>query len=74
MEARTINGTARLPIAGDMPVLGELFKSDADGDEIVELVILLRATIIEEGESPRPDAADQRLYQNYVTDPRPLKG
>lgn len=74
MEARTINGAAKLPIAGDIPVLGELFKSAAEGDEVVELVILLRATIIEEGESPQPDAADQRLYQNYVSDPRPLEG
>jgi general secretion pathway protein D len=74
MEARTINGTAKLPVASDIPVLGELFKSAADGDEVIELVILLRATIIEEGESPHPDAADQRLYQDYVNDPRPLVG
>jgi general secretion pathway protein D len=72
MEARTINGSAKLPVAGDIPVLGEIFKSTVEGDEVIELVILLRATIIEEEETPRPDAADQRLYQDYINDPRPL--
>lgn len=70
MEARTTNGTAKLPVAGDLPVVGQLFTSSADGDEVVELVILLRASIIES--APMPDEADQRLYQEYVEDPRPL--
>lgn len=70
MEARATNGTAKLPLAGDLPIVGQLFTASADGDEVVELVILLRASIIDEG--PYPDAADQRLYQEYLEDPRPL--
>lgn len=68
MEARTTNGTAKVPIAGDIPLVGQLFTSSADSDEVVELVILLRASIIED--APAPDAADQRLYEDYVEDPR----
>jgi general secretion pathway protein D len=71
MEARTTNGTAKLPIAGDLPVVGQLFTASADGDEVVELVILLRASIIDD--APAPDVADQRLYQDYVEDPRPMR-
>jgi general secretion pathway protein D len=70
MEARATNGTAKLPLVGDLPIVGQLFTASADGDEVVELVILLRASIIDEG--PPPDAADQRLYQEYLEDPRPM--
>jgi type II secretory pathway component GspD/PulD (secretin) len=71
MEARTTNGTAKLPLAGNLPVVGQLFTASADGDEVVELVILLRASIIDD--VPSPDAADRRLYQEYVEDPRPIE-
>lgn len=71
MEARTTNETSKLPLAGDLPIIGQLFTASADGNEIVELVILLRASIVEGASSP--DAADQRLYEDYVEDPRPLE-
>ncbi|MCE3230812.1 MAG: hypothetical protein K0R52_740 [Alphaproteobacteria bacterium] len=71
MEARATNGTAKVPLAGDLPLIGQLFNASADGDEVVELVILLRASIIDD--APSPDAADQRLYQHYLKDPRPLE-
>lgn len=71
MEARTTSGTAKLPFVGDLPMVGQLFGASADGDEVVELVILLRASIIDD--APPPDAADQRLYEDYVEDPRPLE-
>ncbi|MBX9806031.1 MAG: hypothetical protein K2Y18_09835 [Alphaproteobacteria bacterium] len=71
MEARTTNGTEKMPVAGDLPVIGQLFTSSADGDEVVELVILLRASIIED--APPLDAADERLYEDYFEDPRPMR-
>lgn len=71
MEARTTNGTTKLPLAGNLPIVGQLFTASADGDEVVELVILLRASIIDD--APPPDAADRRLYQEYVEDPRPIE-
>lgn len=45
MEARTTSGTAKLPFVGDLPMVGQLFGASADGDEVVELVILLRVRI-----------------------------
>jgi len=70
METRTTHGTAKPPFVGDFPLVNQLFGASADGDEIVELVILLRASIIED--APPPDAADLRLYEDYSEDPRPL--
>ena len=71
MEARTTSGTAKLPFVGDLPMVGPLFGATAEGDEVVELVILLRASIMDN--APSPDNADQRLYEEYVEDPRPLE-
>lgn len=70
MEARTTSETAKLPIVGDLPVVGQLFTASADGDEVVELVILLRARILED--APALGIADERLLEGYVDDPRPL--
>lgn len=72
MEARSTQGTSKLPLAGDLPVVGQLFSASTDGDNVVELVVLLRASIIEG--TPAPGIADQRLYQHYVDDPRPIGG
>lgn len=71
MESRETNSTAKVPIAGDLPWVGQLFTASADGDEVVELVILLRASIVDSG--PGPDGADERLYDEYLGDPRPLE-
>ena len=48
----------------------ELFNSYSEGDLVVELVILLKATILED--AANPDKADERLLQSYVRDPLPL--
>jgi MSHA type pilus biogenesis protein MshL len=70
MEIRTTNERSQLPLLGDLPILGEAFSANTDSQQVVELVILLRATIAERM-APAPDAADNRLYRNYGQDPRP---
>lgn len=69
MESRSTQQNDKLPVAGDVPFLGNLFKATGTAEEIVELVILLRAKIVEE-EDGTPDLADQRLYEEYAEDPR----
>lgn len=69
MEVRTTNERSQLPVLGDIPLLGEAFSANTDSQQVVELVILLRATIATGKASP-PDAADQRLYHHYTQDPR----
>ena len=68
MEVRSLEGRTQLPGIGDIPLIGELTKSRADGDEVVELVIILKATIVDQ--APLPDEADNRLYYGYMKDPR----
>lgn len=58
-----------LPGASDLPIIGSLFKSRSDSNRQTELVIFLRATIIEDsGVSP----ADVDLYKTFGRDRRPL--
>jgi len=45
MEMRTTNERFQLPLLGDIPLLGELFSANTDSQQVIELVILLRATI-----------------------------
>lgn len=68
MEVRAANETNKLPAAGDIPLLGALFRSTATTEDIVELVIFLKATIMDSG--PAADDADKRLYEDYIEDPR----
>jgi MSHA type pilus biogenesis protein MshL len=71
MEVRTFDDTSKLPFLGDAPYLGDLFKSRTDGSYVVELVILLKATIAEDGHGFGVDASDSRL-QKMMPDPRPF--
>jgi general secretion pathway protein D len=59
-----------VPFADDIPIFGNLVKSRSDDSKLSELVILLRATIADDG--PAPDAADANVYHRYTMDRRPL--
>lgn len=68
MEVRSYQDTSKMPGLGDLHFIKELVSSTADGDTIVELVIILKATITDN--APTPDAADVRLTRDYVADSR----
>jgi MSHA type pilus biogenesis protein MshL len=71
METRARSGHAQIPLIGDIPLIGKLFQSGSESEEIVELVILLKATIL----NPQDyflNAPDQRLIDEYTHDPRPF--
>lgn len=70
MEVRSKKNKSGMPFAKDIPVLGEAVSSSGTGDEIVELVILIKVKIV--GDSYHcQKAADIRL-QRFVPDPRPF--
>ncbi|MBX3486503.1 MAG: hypothetical protein KF798_01185 [Candidatus Paracaedibacteraceae bacterium] len=70
MESRKALEDSKLPWFGDIPGIGKLASAQSDTDEIVELVILLKATVIDGDEDLSP--ADERLAYSVVDDPRPL--
>ncbi len=68
MEIRSYQDTNKIPGIGDVPVVNNLFQGTADGDSVVELVIVIKATITKG--APTPNAVDQRLMNDYLADPR----
>ena len=70
METRSARGEAGLPGTEDSPLLKRLFSAQSRTEEVVELVILIKATIVRGDEDFQ--IADQRLYEDYIDDPRPF--
>ncbi len=58
-----------VPGAGDLPVIGNLFRANNDQTQVTELVVFLKATVVHGTDSV--DWADKDLYQRYMHDPRP---
>ena len=53
-----------------MPILGHALGAQKGKDKLIELVILLKATIV--GDRPTYDSSDLRLMRYYTNDPRPF--
>lgn len=69
MESRSSKNKTGLPGLRDKPIIGEIVSSHGMGDEIIELVILIKVKL---ANKPRHQkAADIRL-QRFVVDPRPF--
>lgn len=71
MESRSAFEENKLPGVADIPLLGKLVTGKSESDEVVELVILLKCTLLEDGDSSL-EGADERLLRDYVDDPRPV--
>ncbi|MBP9753078.1 MAG: hypothetical protein KBD31_04655 [Proteobacteria bacterium] len=69
MEVRSTSDKAGLPGFGDVPFIKDMFSGQAESDQVIEQVILLKATIVDQ---PSPGLVDQRLATNYIKDPRAL--
>jgi general secretion pathway protein D len=71
MKDSNIVETTGVPILGDVPYVGNLFKSKVDRIEKSELVVLIKATIISGGASA--DDMDRKVYKTTSMDRRPSK-
>jgi len=59
-----------VPGVSSLPYLGNLFKGVDKQNRLQELVIFIRATIVDSSGGAAP--ADKRLYEKFTKDPRPL--
>ena len=71
MEDQGIQSENGIPGASEIPVLGHLFKGTDRARETKELIIFIRATVVDS--SGYYDPADKRLFEKFTQDPRPLK-
>ncbi len=68
MESSKNNGQTRVPILGDIPLLGRLFRTDADTEEKRNLVIFITAKILNaEGSTYRDVISQKSLVEMGIT-------
>jgi len=71
LQDRTQTTSEMVPIMGELPVVGNLFKKRGDSIQKTELVILLKATIVEGGNNVHN--SDKDLYRRFSEDRRPFE-
>ena len=71
MQDRTDSTQQSVPVLGEIPLFGAAFRNQVDNIQKTELVIFLRATIVD-ADSNISDA-DRDLYKRFSGDRRPMK-
>ena len=72
LQDRTQANIEGVPIASEIPLIGNLFRQNDDSIQKTELVILLKATILE-NPSDSIHNTDRDLYRRFSQDRRPFK-
>ncbi len=72
LQDRVETNHAGVPILSETPVLGNLFKNKSDAVTKTELVIFLKATILDDP-SQSVHGTDKDLYRKFSGDRRPLR-
>ncbi len=70
MEDASRNLSDAVPGVGEIPVFGNLFKSRNEDSTKRELIIFIKATIVNPDGSSH--AVDKKVYEKFLNDPRPL--
>lgn len=71
IQDRTTSTQNAVPILGEVPLVGALFRNQQDSIEKTELVVLMRATIVEGGNAVHN--TDKDLYRTFSQDRRPFR-
>lgn len=69
MQDRSDNNNVSVPGLGEIPVFGSLFRSKREITRKTEMIIMLRAVVIN---NAKPDQTDRELYNNLAQDRRPF--
>lgn len=72
LQDRSVNIQEGVPVLGEMPIIGNAFRKKDDSITKTELVIFLKATIIEAPEDTIDDV-DRDMYRAFSGDRHPLK-
>ncbi|MBF0375846.1 MAG: type II and III secretion system protein, partial [Alphaproteobacteria bacterium] len=71
MQERSTAESTGIPGVMDVPLIGLLAKRQSDMTELVELVVIIKATILKNArDSIAPQ--DRRIYERFGLDPRPM--
>ncbi|PCJ00270.1 MAG: type II and III secretion system family protein [Alphaproteobacteria bacterium] len=72
LQDRVVSKKESVPVLGEMPVFGNLFRTQDDLISKTELIIFLKATILDSPEQTIHDT-DRDLYRTFSGDRRPFK-
>lgn len=72
LQDRVVGKKESVPVLGEMPVLGNMFRTQDDLISKTELIIFLKATILDSPEQTIHDT-DRDLYRTFSGDRRPFK-
>ncbi len=72
LQDRMTTSESGVPVAAEMPIFGNLFKNHDDAVTKTELVIFLKATILDQPEDSI-HRTDKDLYRQFSSDRRPLR-
>ncbi len=72
LQDRVVNNQQGVPVLGEVPVFGNLFKNNDGIISKTELVIFLKATLVESANDTIHNT-DRDLYKAFSGDRRPLK-
>lgn len=67
MQDRTSGEQSAIPVLGKAPIIGPLFRNNLSGIKKTEMVIFLRAKVVE---TARPEDADKKLYNEFGANDR----
>lgn len=71
MQDRVDTSNQGIPIVSELPVFGSLFKNSVDKIEKTELIVFIKATIVEQGNTIHN--TDRDIYRTFSRDRRPFK-
>lgn len=71
IQDKVISTRNSVPVLGETPFIGALFRNQVDQVEKTELVVFLKATIVEGGNTIHN--TDRDLYRTFSSDRRPFK-
>ncbi|MGH1456866.1 MAG: type II secretion system protein GspD [Alphaproteobacteria bacterium] len=72
LQDRAVANNENIPVVGEIPLFGSLFRKQKDLVSKTELVVFLKATLIEDGNDTIHNT-DRDLYKAFSGDRRPLK-
>lgn len=70
IQDRSSSTQTAVPVLGELPIIGAAFRNQNDSVEKTELVVLMKATIVEGGSNI--NTTDKDLYRTFSQDRRPF--
>jgi MSHA biogenesis protein MshL len=71
LRDKTSNAATGVPILNELPIMGPLFRSKSDKIEKTELIVLIRATVLDTA-SDGVHQTDKDMYKTFSNDRRPF--